>query len=108
LSSLRVIAESCPNLISLQSTITNLHSVPTYNRLRGADNAISHGLEILSVGNALENSNPEEILDIARHLFILFPNLKEIRTHEGQNEAQWNYIHSLVRMFQIVRLDDAA
>jgi hypothetical protein len=108
LSDLRLIAESCPNIISFQSTITDLQSIPTYNRLKGAENALSHGLEILSVGNALENSNAQEILDVARHLFILFPNLKEIRTHEGQNEGQWKYIHSLVQMFQIVRLDDAA
>ena len=108
LSDLRLIAESCPNIVSFQSTITDLQSIPTYSRLNGAEDALSHGLEILSVGNALENSNAQEILDVARHLFILFPNLKEIRTHEGQNEGQWKYIHSLVQMFQIVRLDDAA
>lgn len=108
LSDLRLIAESCPNLVSFQSTITDLQIIPTYSRLKGAENALSHGLEILSVGNDLENSNAQEILDVARHLFILFPNLKEIRTHQGQNEAQWKYIHSLVQMFQIVRLDDAA
>jgi len=108
LSDLRLVAESCPNIVSFQSTITDLQSIPTYSRLKGAENALSHGLEILSVGNALENSNAQEILDVARHLFILFPNLKEIRTHGGQNEGQWKYIHSLVQMFQIVRLDEAA
>jgi len=108
LARLRFIAESFPNIVSFQSTIDDLQSIPTYSRLEGAGNALSHGLEILSVGNASENSNPQEILDIARHIFVLFPNLKEIRTHEGQNEEQWKYIHSLVQMFQIVRLDDAA
>ena len=108
LSDLRLIAESCPNIISLQTGIINLESIPAYGPFEGASHALSHGLEILSVGNASENSNQKDILDIARHLFILFPYLKEIRTHEGQNKEQWMYIHSLVQLLQTGRLDDAA
>jgi hypothetical protein len=108
LSDLRLIAESCPNIVSFQSSILDLKSTPVYDPLEGASNALSHGLEILSVGNTSENSNPKDVLDIARHLFILFPYLKEIRTHEGQNKEQWMYIHSLVQLLQTGRLDDAA
>ena len=107
LSDLRLIAESCPNVISLQSSIIDLKGIPAYGPFEGASHALSHGLEILSVGNASENSNPKDILDIARHLFILFPYLKEIRTHAGQNKEQWMYIHSLVQLLQTCRLDDA-
>jgi hypothetical protein len=108
LSNLRLVAESCPNIISLQSSIIDLQGIPAYNPLEGASNALSHGLEILSVGNTSVNPNPKDVLDIARHLFILFPYLKEIRTHEGQNEEQWMYIHSLVQLLQTGLLDDAA
>ena len=108
LSDLRLIAESCPNITSFQSNITDLKIIPVYDPLEGASNALSHGLEILSVGNASENSNPKDVLDIARHIFILFPYLKEIQTHKGQNEEQWMYIHSLVQLLQTGCLDNAA
>jgi hypothetical protein len=108
LSDLRLIAEACPNIVSFQSSITDLRRIPEYDPLEGASNALSHGLEILSVGNASENLDWNEVLAVARHIFILFPRLKEIRTHEGQNEEQWKRIHSLVQMFKAVCLDDAA
>ena len=108
LSDLRLIAESCPNIVSFQSNIVDLQSIPVYNPGKGASNALSHGLQILSVGNAWATWNPKDVLDIARHLFILFPYLKEIRTHEGQNKEQWMYIHSLVQLLQTGCLDDAA
>lgn len=108
LSDLRLIAESCPRIVSFQSKIVDLQNIPVYDPVEGASNALSHGLEILSVGNAWANWNSKDVLDIARHLFILFPYLKEIRTHEGHNKEQWMYIHSLVQLLQAGRLDDAA
>ncbi|KIM39363.1 hypothetical protein M413DRAFT_74862, partial [Hebeloma cylindrosporum] len=108
LSDLRRLAESCPSIVSFQSNIIDLQSIPVYPPHEGASDALSHGLEILSVGNASENPNPKDVLNVARHLFILFPYLKEIRTHEGQNQEQWMYIHSLVQLLQTGLLDDAA
>jgi len=109
LSGLRLIAESFPNLVSFRSRIvTDDDDIPVSDPSKPAAHVLSHGLEILSVGNTSRHLEPEKVLDIARHIFALFPNLKEIQTHEGQNEVQWNYIHSLVRIFQGVCLDQAA
>ena len=100
-------AESFPNLISFQSRIVALveSNTQVYEPSKAAANVLSHDLEILSVGNSFPNLNPKKVLDVARHIFALFPKLKEIRTHKGQNEDQWDYIHSLVQVFQGVCLD---
>jgi hypothetical protein len=82
LSSLRRIATSFPNLVSFQSRITSLDSAVEGSEV--TTNGLCHGLETLSVGNAFPNRNPQEVLDIARYIFALFPKLKEIRTHECQ------------------------
>ena len=109
-SGLRLVAESFPKLVSFQSSIVRLDDadIPVSDPSKATTYVIFHGLEILSVGNASPNPNPKKVLDIARHIFALFPNLKEIRTHAGQNEDQWDYIHSLVRAFQGACLDHAA
>ena len=109
-STLDLIAELFPKLVSFQSSIVTLDvaDIPVSNPLKAIPRGLSHGLEILSVGNTSPNPNPKEVLDIARHIFALFPNLQEIRTHEGQNKDQWDYIHSLVQVFQGVCLDHAA
>ena len=110
LSGLRLVAEAFPNLVSFRSRIVTLDDsdIPVYDPSKPATHILSHGMEILSVGNASPNPKPKKVLDIARHIFALFPNLKEISTHEGQNEDQWEYINSLVRIFQGVCLDQAA
>ena len=109
-SGLRLIAELLPKLVSFQSSIVRLDDadIPVSDPSKATTYVLSHGLEILSVGIASPNPNPKKVLDIARHIFALFPNLKEIRTHAGQNEDQWDYIHSLVRAFQGACLDHAA
>ena len=110
LPDLQFIAKSFPNLVSLQSRIVMMDDsdIPVYGHSKAATFVLSHGLEQLSVGSACLPLSPKEVLDIARYIFGLFPNLEVIETHEGQNENQWNHIHSLIQAFQGVCLDHAA
>ena len=105
LSGLLHIAEACPMLESLQCRIDTLppipeHSIPTTK-------ALSHGLQSLFIAN-----NPASLWDfnqlllVARHLYLTFPRLQTIESVEGPITEQWVRIRDLVKMFQAIREDD--
>ncbi|KDR66441.1 hypothetical protein GALMADRAFT_259201 [Galerina marginata CBS 339.88] len=105
LTSLRTIAKACPQLVSLRCNIKHLSNVPEYPSRMPATNVLAHGLEVLSVGNSSPHPDPQRLLRVARHLRVLFPNLKKIETHEGHNDEQWKYIGNLVELCQNAYLD---
>jgi len=104
LSRLRVLAEACPDLLSLRCKLKHLSNIPAPRDLPPIP--FSHTLETLLIGNADAHPDPQRVLDIARYLDFLFPHLKTIETISGQNEAQWMSILSVVKVCQAVRLDE--
>ncbi|KAF8965793.1 hypothetical protein BDZ97DRAFT_1811054 [Flammula alnicola] len=103
LTRLRSIVEACPDLVSFQCGIKHLSNIPSYPVPALATDMLNHGLEELSVGNPSPHDDPQRLLLVAQYLDILFPKLKRIRTHPGNNDKQWNYIYDLVKMCQTSR-----
>ena len=112
LSELRYLALSCPDLVSLQSTIVlDLQNLPPYGFGRAADGALSHNLKTLSVGSQAGYDwswSLRETLTTARHLFVLFPALQNIQTHQGQYESRWVNTRTLFLVCQTACLDNNA
>ena len=105
LSTLRRVAESCPKLEKFQCHIqSDPDSIPQYPI--PATDALSHGLRMLSVGNSSLLPNTKQLYLIARHLYLLFPDLEAINTSEEDNTEQWATIDEFVKMFQTARMDD--
>ena len=106
LFTLRRVAESCPKLESFQCRIDSLSPIPEYTTPNTA--ALSHGLRVLSVSSSSSDPPPttKQLCLIARHLYLLFPNLETINTYEGHNAEQWDIVNELVKMCQTARVDD--
>lgn len=101
---LRVLAMSCPVLDTLETNIS-LDDIPPINSTKGY--ALSHPLKVLSAGdNGTTIHESRVLLLVARHLNILFPQVK-VTTHESYNAEQWLQIGEFVEVFQAVRKDDA-
>lgn len=96
-STLDLIARYYPRLIYLECFI----QIPPAGATQFDEEVdiTPHGLEVLSVGGAVPHKIP-----VATHLSLLFPHLKAINTHEGYDEEDWQYIHSLVKMCRTVTL----
>ncbi|TFK32155.1 hypothetical protein BDQ12DRAFT_728910 [Crucibulum laeve] len=103
LSTVRIIAESSPELRSLQLCI-DLQSIPAIPRLRNY--TLNHPLEVLSAGSLVTAKDAHDLRKVARQLNILFPNIRTVQTHPGENEDQWTHIHDLLVTCQEVREDD--
>ena len=105
LSRLRDIAEACPMLESLQCRIDTLSPIPQYSS--PPTKTLTHGLQILSVANDLTSLwDFNQLLLVARHLYLAFPCIQIIECGKGVNADQWVRIHDLVKMFQVIREDD--
>jgi len=108
LPTLRHVAETCPRLEIFQTRIERLSLIPEYSV--PTTEALSHGLQVLSVGNS--SPHPDSNLDskklylIARHLYLLFPNLETINTFPEYNAEQWVDVDRWVKGFQTARIDD--
>lgn len=109
LSTLRHVAKTCPKLESFQCYIDCLSPVPEYSI--STDAGLSHGLQTLSVGSKfpLSIANPlakrRDYL-IARHLYLLFPDLETISTFEEHDAVLWVVVNDFVKIFQTARQDD--
>ena len=104
LSTLRRVAQTFPKLNSFQCHIESLSQIPEYPI--PTDLGLSHGLRKLSVGNSSLIPDNKQLYLIARHLYLLFPNLETINTSEEHNAAQWVIVDEFIKMFQTARMDD--
>ena len=104
LPTLRHVAETCPRLEIFQTRIEPLSLVPEYSV--PTTEALSHGLQVLSVGNSSPHPDSKKLYLIARHLYLLFPNLETINTFPEYNAEQWVDIDRWVKGFQTARIDD--
>ena len=104
LSTLRHIAITCPKLESFQCRIEPLSLIPEYTV--PTSKILSHGLRTLSVGNSAPLPDSKKLYLIARHLDLLFPHLETITPSEKHNAKQWAVVNELVKMCQMVRMDE--
>ena len=106
LSGLLDIAEACPMLESLHCCIDTLPPIPEYSI--PTTKALSHGL----LKSLFIDNNPASVWDfnqillVARHLYLTFPCLQTINSVAGPNAEQWVRIRDQVKMFQVIREDD--
>ena len=106
LSTLRIIAEKCPELRYLHIGIQlESFTIPPFDSF---SKGLLHKLEILSVsvGRVEPVDDPftqtlECQIRVARHLYLIFPYLKSM---EGQADDEvWSGIYDLVKLCQNVR-----
>jgi len=103
LPTLRHVAKTCPKLESFQCYINPLSPVPEYSI--PTDVGLSHGLRTLSVGSSFPLPVPKKLgYLIARHLYLLFPNIETIRTSEHDGEL-WVTVDEFVKIFQTACMD---
>jgi hypothetical protein len=101
------IAEACPMLEYLHCCIDTLSPIPLYP-IPATSEALSHGLlqSLFVANNPISVWDFNQLLHVARHLYLTFPNLRTINSVEGPNAEQWVRIRDLVKMFQVIRKDD--
>jgi hypothetical protein len=108
LSRLSDIAEACPMLKTLQCSIDTLSLIPEYPI--PATKVLAHGLQRLTVtSNPTSLWNFNQLLLVARHIYLIFPYLQTIDNMEGSNAdsaEQWVHIHDGVKMYQTIREDN--
>jgi len=104
LSGLLNIAEACPMLESLHCCINTLPPIPQYSI--PTTKALSHGLQILFVNNPTSLWDFNQLLLVARHLYLTFPRLQTIDTVDGPDAEQWLRVRDLIKTFQAIRADD--
>lgn len=98
---LRSIAEACPHLKSFSCRFKHLADIPISSPL-------SHQLKELSAVNARAHPKHQALLDVARCLDSIFPNLESVNTYEESenNAEQWRFISDSVKLCQAIRKDD--
>ena len=105
LPTLRHVAETCPRLEIFQTRIEPLYLIPEYDV--PTTEALSHGLRTLSMGNSSLHMDFDDLYLIARHLYLLFPNLTTINsTFPEYNAEQWSDLDRWMKVFQTARIDD--
>ena len=96
LPTLRIIAENCPDLRSLEIPL-NAATIPPFD---ASIVRLSHNLEFLVVGAVRgSKSGPDLRIQVTRHLDLIFPYLKSIKV-EDEN---WVEIEGLIKLCQDVR-----
>jgi len=105
LSKLWSIAEACPDLLSLRCCLDN--HLDILNQSVSGSNPFPHSLETLTVGNTSSLLDFDAVLEVARYIDNLFPNIKSIKPFEGtdQSAEQWRHIDKLVKFRQSGWLD---
>ncbi|CAA7263385.1 unnamed protein product [Cyclocybe aegerita] len=104
LHTLRYIAENCSSMEHIQCRIDRFLDQPQEFE-RSLTSPLSHGLKVLSVGS---NTAPDQDrLRVAQYLYSLFPVLDELKTRPGFNSEQWEYVLTLLKIYQSNRTVDA-
>ena len=98
LSTLRIIAENCPELRSLDIRIDTSIILPFDTSSR----SFCHNLEVLSVGRVHPSTQTtlECQIQVTRHLDSIFPYLKSI---EVRRDVTWSGIRDLLKLCQDAR-----
>jgi hypothetical protein len=101
LSTLRIIAENCPELRHLHIQL-DISAFPPFDT---SSKSLRHNLEVLTVRRVRPSSNTiitqttlECQIQVARHLDLIFPYLKSIEVQH--NNVAWSGIHHLVKLCQ--------
>lgn len=103
LSTLRVIAENCPELLHLQIRL-DTSTIPPYDTSK----SLRHKLEVLEVGRAhppaadsITQTMLEYQIQIAQYLDLIFPYLKPIEVQP--KDEIWSAINGLRKLCQDAR-----
>jgi hypothetical protein len=98
LSTLRIVAESCPELHSAQISL-DISIIPPFDT---SSKRLSHSLEVLTVsGVSPSNKARKHEIQVSRHLDLIFPYLKSIKVQDDS----YTKIHDLIQLCQEVRQD---
>ena len=97
LSTLRIIAESCPELRHL-TILLDTSTIPPFDV---SSKRLNHKLEVLTMGRDINEISLEYQVRMARHLDSIFPSLKSIEREIG--DATWSGILELVKLCQDIR-----
>ena len=97
LSTLRIIAENCPDLTVLEIPL-NASTIPSFDD--DSIQRLDHDLQFLTVGTVHPSQTTLELqIKVSRHLDLIFPNLEYLNV-EDEN---WAQVEDLYRLCQDVR-----
>ena len=97
LSTLRIIAEICPELRHLHIRL-NTSTIPPFDT---SSKSLHHNFEVLTVGRTTKLTiirTLEHQIQVTRHLDLIFPYLKSIEVHP--KDVIWLGIRDLVQLCQ--------
>jgi len=100
LSSLRFLADLCPNLRHLTIPL-NTGDLPPFVST-GVPHTPVHDLNTLTIASADDNWDLRDMLHVARHVDYLFPTLKSLSPYERRDD-RWTQVHEMIQMYQTVR-----
>jgi hypothetical protein len=98
LSTLRIIAENCPELRHLSIQL-DISTIPPFDI---SSKCLHHNLKVLTVGSSLKTQTLASQIQVARHLDLIFPYLKSIEHTRG--DVFWSGIRDLVNLCQVASL----
>ena len=100
LSTLRIIAENCPELRCLRIPL-DISSIPPFDT---SGKSLRHDLEVLAVGTwkvrPSTKTTSECRIQVARYLNFIFPYLRSIEAHPEY--ATWSRIRDMVKLCQVI------
>ena len=101
LSTLRIIAESCPELRCLEIRL-DISTIPPFDT---SSKSLRHNLEVLTVRRVQPSQTMLECqIQAARYLDSIFPYLKSTKVRpENPNDVVWSGILDLVKLCQDIR-----
>ena len=97
LSTLRIIAENCPDLLSVQISL-NVSIIPAFD---ASSKRLDHELEDLTLSKVSPQIALDRQIQVSRHLDLMFPYLISIKT----GDSSCGNIPQLARLCQDVRQD---
>ncbi|KAF8147260.1 hypothetical protein B0H34DRAFT_803402 [Crassisporium funariophilum] len=104
LSTLRHIANACPDLRSFQSRVEPLRNMLELKPPKPDSEVLSHALTKLTLHSI--SPPPDRLILVAHQIYSLFPNLEVIEPSSDEDVGQWRFIHDLVKMCQTSRKYD--
>lgn len=105
LSSLRYLADLCPNLRHLTIPLNTGDLLPFVST--GVPHTPVHDLDTLTIASAGDPWDLRDMLHVARHVDYLFPKLKSLSPYKMRDE-RWNEVHGMIQMYQTVRQEAIA